>query len=140
MSRIYPSRSKEVLFDLLSKDTDECQEWPMSVNGSGAPQMSWEGKSRLVTHIVWELEGRTYPRPPTMRAHSCGNRICVNPKHLILANKQSTNPGTRLTDEEIDIIWQMHSEDYTKNHIATYLGRSWQSVHYVLTGKRRAEG
>jgi hypothetical protein len=75
-----------------------------------------------------------------MRVHTCERKACVNANHLELAHKPRTSTGKKLTDDEIDTIWQMHTDGDSKSYIANMLGRSWQSVHYVLTGKRRAAG
>jgi len=137
-TRVYPSRSKELVDAFMADDTNECQIWPMSLNGSGYPQMSWEGKPRLVSHIVWELDGRETPGEGEVRTRTCNRKNCVNLNHCELSVQGDYAPveRTRLTRTEKALIRRRWKYGYSKNQIALELGRSWQAVHYIITGKR----
>ncbi|MDF3208459.1 MULTISPECIES: HNH endonuclease [Mesorhizobium] len=61
---------------------DECLEWPYARSGVGYGQMRINGKSHNVHRLICR---ETHGRPPTpdhQAAHSCGNRACVNHRHL----------------------------------------------------------
>ena len=141
-NRIYPSRSKELLFEFMEEDTDECQISPMSVNGQGYAQMSWEGKCRAVSHVVWELSGRDSPPEGHVRMHLCREKRCVNGNHLRLGtqseNSSGSLPRTRMTADEKARIISLYASGYSKSQISIMLNRSWVGVHYIIVGKRGA--
>ncbi len=61
---------------------NECLEWPYARSGVGYGQMRIKGKSRNVHRLICrESHGRA-PTAEHQAAHSCGNRACVNRKHL----------------------------------------------------------
>lgn len=72
------------LRDGLASLTDACPTWPYAKTPAGYPRVTFEGRIRLVTHLVLEWTGRG-PRPSGMEAcHSCNNggAGCWHPGHL----------------------------------------------------------
>ncbi len=67
---------------------DECLLWPFSTKGpeyrtgKGYPQLHIDGKLHAVHRLVCEMANGVAPSDIHQAAHSCGNSICVNPRHL----------------------------------------------------------
>lgn len=69
------------LLSALSLERDDCIIWPFGCSKAGYP-MVWDGEKMVYGHS--EICRRAHgPRPPgTESAHSCGNRSCINKRHL----------------------------------------------------------
>lgn len=73
------------LQDSITSATDECLPWPYGTNGNGYGIISrWPGQRRsaLVHRIVCEEAHGPPSSADAQAAHSCGNRLCCNPRHL----------------------------------------------------------
>lgn len=69
---------------LISSNTDKCIRWPFGLNADGYGQIKFRGTSRIASQVMLILV--TGEKPLGLEcAHSCGNRICVNPRHLRFA-------------------------------------------------------
>lgn len=69
----------------LASDTDECIIWPHGVTTSGYPSMG-AGKPRAHRYVCEQKHGPA-PKGRNDAAHSCLNRLCINPKHLRWATR-----------------------------------------------------
>ena len=80
-------------------ETNECIDWPYGKSNNGRGTVHWEGKNRIVYHIVLILVGRKPPLPPLETRHTCGRGRygCINPAHLIVGTHQE-NTEDRLRD------------------------------------------
>lgn len=83
------SKRTEFLQTAVSSDNSECVLWPFAVrasSGYGAHSISLgrRGLKRNVDAHVYVCEAAHGPRPTSTHqaAHSCGNKLCCNPKHL----------------------------------------------------------
>ena len=75
--------------------SDDCLIWPFGGNGNGYGQVRFNGKKGYPHRIMCELTHGKAPSVSHQAAHSCGNRACVNPRHLRWAD-QSGNEGDKL--------------------------------------------
>ena len=98
---------------------DECLIWPYSNDSKGYPALKLFGKMTRISKIICN---ETYGSKPTIKhevAHSCGCKLCVNPKHLRWAtpkenradqivhgthNCGSRNGHAKLTDIQVHSI------------------------------------
>jgi hypothetical protein len=79
----------DFIADVLTSRTDDCIAWPFAVrksSGYGAHSTRKAGKKRNYdAHRFVCSEAHGSPPPGMQAAHSCGNKLCVNPKHLYWA-------------------------------------------------------
>jgi hypothetical protein len=61
---------------------DDCVIWPYSCCTAGYGSFSYQRKKYLAHRFVCEHTNGPPPGPRYQAAHSCGNRRCINPKHL----------------------------------------------------------
>jgi hypothetical protein len=76
----------ETLKALVLIETDDCTPWPYGKHSTGYGQVTIDGSKTCAHH--WACEFAHGPRPSRAdAAHSCGNRGCVNPRHLRWATR-----------------------------------------------------
>lgn len=129
------------------RDTDQCVEWPYAVADTGYGVVSYGGKLWQAHRLVLTLRGvgvvGQYVR------HTCDNRPCVNPRHLVAGTQKANacdmaNKGRRkgrcLTDAEVLEVRKRYVPRCPVNGcsaIARELGMNSGSLWRVLVGYRR---
>ena len=71
------------IMENVGHQDDECLLWPFRLSTPGYAQFSHEKKVYLAHRYMCRLTHGDPPAPEYHAAHSCGNRRCVNPRHLI---------------------------------------------------------
>lgn len=81
MTRKGAGKAQKVYQEALTFDGDECLEWPFSkIDGYAA--MQWEGKKIIVSRLICASINGAPKDARYEAAHSCGNRACINGRHL----------------------------------------------------------
>lgn len=130
---------------LAAIDTDQCTLWDRGRCGDygtiGGPQRC----HRLV--CTW-THGN--PEPGMHAAHTCGNSLCVNPKHLRWATPQQNiddkaRHGTnvhgeqhhmaRLTVRDVHAVRRNRAAGYSLAELARMFGVSKSQVHRIVGHK-----
>lgn len=130
----------------------ECLEWPFGCSGTGYAQIYWEGRPHTASRIMCLLAHGDAPDGKPEVAHSCGNRKCVNPRHLRHAswaensadkidhgreNYGERNGQAKLTlDKARAIIGLYQTGKYTQSQIGRMFGVRDTAVCRIVNGKR----
>ena len=84
---------------------DDCVFWPFSAGQNGYGMLRFNRKRNRAHRVCCIIAHGEPPFPSAVAAHSCGNRLCVNPNHLRWATvKENVNDmiahGTKLLGEK----------------------------------------
>lgn len=60
-----------------------CLEWTCSVNSKGRARFYFDGRTRMASRVVWEMERHPIPEGLWV-LHKCDNPKCVDIDHLFL--------------------------------------------------------
>lgn len=132
--------------------TDECWIFTGSLASTGYGQLTIRGKVRSAHRIAYEVF-----KGPILNGeicHTCDNRACVNPDHLIDADRTwnmrdcsrkgrlkiphfSGERSSRaiLSQADVDNIRRMISEGHQQKIIATKYGVCKSTIGKIATGK-----
>lgn len=130
----------------LKFDSDECLRWPISLNANGYGQFGLNGKMQTASRYVCEAVKGPAPSPDHHAAHNCGNKWCVNPRHLRWAtpvennadkvthnthNKGERHGNSKLTDKQVLAIRSMDGKA-SHSQIAKLFGVSQTMVSRII--------
>lgn len=97
---------------VLKQESDDCLLWPHSAGSTGYGSIQIGDRAWRVNRLVCERRCGPPPTPNSQAAHSCGQKLCCNPKHLRWASPSENqmdkwahgtmvagerHPGSRLT-------------------------------------------
>jgi hypothetical protein len=101
--------------------------------------ISFRGKTTVVSRVICERVHGPPPQGKTDAAHWCGNRACVNPRHLRWATRKENLAdelihGTRNAKlTEADVLAIRRQPERTGPDLAAEFGITRQAVHQVRT-------
>jgi hypothetical protein len=83
MERTAPGAPR-AFFEVAASQSDAtaCIKWPFSVQTSGYGQVRLGSRVRRVHRLMCETIHGEQPSPKHEAAHSCGEKLCINPHHL----------------------------------------------------------
>ncbi len=76
--------------------SDACIEWPYGVRDNGYGTMVWRYRRTTAHRVACELAHGAPATREMHAAHSCGNRICCNPRHLRWATVRENHADKKL--------------------------------------------
>lgn len=127
---------------------DACIEWPFSKFYYGYGSVRINGRAYGAHRAVCERAVGPAPSEEHQAAHSCGNRLCCNPKHLRWATRSENmadklihdthtrgerSPQTKLTREDVIAI---RADARVLREIAADFGVSQQHVWLIKAGRK----
>lgn len=124
------ARSRVFLHKALNSYTEQCILWPFALQPTGYARIGLQGKSYYAHRVVCVEAHGPPPSSEHEAAHSCGNRACMNPKHLSWKTSKDNHAdrrehGTILSGEkhnEAKLTWaqvdEIRSKQGSKSQVA----------------------
>lgn len=80
----------------LTYEGESCLLWPFAKISNGYGQIGLAGTTRFVHRLVCANTHGVPNKKGLQAAHSCGNRSCVNPKHIRWATAHENNGADKV--------------------------------------------
>lgn len=135
---------------------NSCWEWTGPFSKGGYGQFAYTHADKRSAHrVAWELANGVIPDGLHV-LHKCDNRKCVRPDHLFLGtaidniadmdakgrrnstarHKGETSPRSKLKNEDIKIIRELHSNGIKQNEIACKYNIHDSAISRIINKKR----
>jgi hypothetical protein len=134
---------------VLPSATDECILWRFSKANYGYGELVIAGRKKLAHRVVCELAHGLAPQGKNDVAHSCNNRLCVNPAHLRWASRAENvadmvghgtaqrgerSPLSKLTEDQVREIRQLEGK-MGRTEIGRKFGICHSTVYAIIERK-----
>lgn len=134
------------------KDSNGCIPWmgPKTYKGYGYIRIGNGYSMRTTAHrVAWVLVNGNL-KPALLVLHKCDNPSCVNPDHLFLGSQADNTadmvsknrhmwrnklPWQKLTDGDVETVFELRRSGYTQQYVADYLGVSRPLISLIESGK-----
>jgi hypothetical protein len=131
------------------KASQDCIDWPFGKFSDGYGSIHFEGKTMRASRASALLHHGKPESQKMEAAHSCGNRLCVNPKHIRWATRlenenDKIGHGTRsvgekhgaakLTEDDVRMIRQL-IKTQTAASLCRKFNMSRGAIDHILKGK-----
>lgn len=98
-NKAYKGEAKSFLIQSLKRKKwplKICVHWPFAVNSDGYGRVNWDGVNSHVSRLICEsFHGAALDKKMQV-AHSCGERSCINPRHLRWATKKENEADKKI--------------------------------------------
>ena len=141
---------QEWLQEHVGHDSEHCLMWPFSFDPSGYGAASISGPSKLGAHRAMCILAHGLPKSAKLQAaHRCGNKWCVNPKHIRWATARENardkrvhgtvmygerNHISKMTREIVSKAKADHQRGESFSDIARGLGVARSTVSRAIQG------
>lgn len=88
-------RDEERYWSNVERDSGGCWNWTGSKSSKGYGRFFAKGQHHSAHRLAWLLAGRAI-QPDLLICHTCDNRQCVNPGHLIMGDAATNNRDAML--------------------------------------------
>lgn len=131
------------------RGADECWEWTGSRDEDGYGRIDHNGKHIGAHRLSYELHYGPIADGMLIR-HSCSNRPCCNPKHLLEGTAADNNRDTveqgrslkgskhhnaKLKESDIPVIRKLVAEGFTYKDIGERYGVTASNIYYIVNRK-----
>jgi hypothetical protein len=86
-------------------DADGCWLWTARVGTDGFGQFWYQGRCVAAHRLAYQWANNDPDRSLIRVTQICGNRLCVNPIHLVAAPKQSESVGYNAVHSRVKALW-----------------------------------
>lgn len=134
---------------VLKYESDECLNWPFIVNPYGYAMARRGRKTEYVSNSICRFKHGSAPTDKHQAAHNCGNRKCVNYRHLRWAtpaencedkykhgthSRGERNPSAKLTESQVLEVMELIGT-MPQGQIAKRFGVCRKCVNNIYRGK-----
>ena len=132
MDDAYLGRTKRRFWAKVKKsnDPDGCWEWTGSQTSLGYGELLFDGKKVYTHRISWYLTNG--PIPDGIRIlHLCENRLCVNPKHLVLDAESKEMRFWNKTKKQKSGCWEWTGSKFKSGYGQVRIKRKLARAHRI---------
>ena len=134
---IYSVQIPPSLMMRIRKDNDGCWTWTGSVSSTrGIPIIKRKGKTINIRRILWKKTRKEDPGSSYVIA-TCGNSLCVSPKHINKVSRGSVSkPKSKVSPEDVKAIRAYYEGGvFSQRKLSKRYGISNQQISDIVNFK-----